>query len=97
MCLRADAGLPIAHVAAGAGLSRRCLAKWYARWRAHGENGLSTTPPAPPPVPPARPRTSPTCWRRCGGRPSTDQPGSPPTYSGCTASHSRRRPCTAFR
>ncbi|MFF3915788.1 helix-turn-helix domain-containing protein [Streptomyces sp. NPDC001852] len=22
------------------GISRRCLAKWYARWRAHGENGL---------------------------------------------------------
>ncbi|WP_160150459.1 helix-turn-helix domain-containing protein [Nonomuraea solani] len=39
-CLRIDAGRPIAHVAAEAGLSRRCLAKWYARWRAHGENGL---------------------------------------------------------
>ncbi|GGV59300.1 hypothetical protein GCM10010294_07250 [Streptomyces griseoloalbus] len=40
MCLRIDAGRPIAHVAAEAGISRRCLAKWYARWRAHGENGL---------------------------------------------------------
>ncbi|MFJ6501552.1 leucine zipper domain-containing protein [Streptomyces virginiae] len=40
LCLRIDAGLPIAHVAAEAGISRRCLAKWYARWRAHGENGL---------------------------------------------------------
>ncbi|MFB7740245.1 DDE-type integrase/transposase/recombinase [Streptomyces sp. NPDC056112] len=39
MCLRIDAGRPIAHVAAEAGISRRCLAKWYARWRAHGENG----------------------------------------------------------
>ncbi|GGN86851.1 IS481 family transposase [Streptomyces albiflavescens] len=27
-------------MAAEAGISRRCLAKWYARWRAHGENGL---------------------------------------------------------
>ncbi|MGW1090792.1 helix-turn-helix domain-containing protein [Streptomyces sp. NPDC002596] len=40
LCLRIDAGRPIAHVAAEAGLSRRCLAKWYARWPAHGENGL---------------------------------------------------------
>ncbi|MBB5932846.1 transposase InsO family protein [Streptomyces echinatus] len=27
-------------MAAEAGISRRCLAKWYARWRAQGENGL---------------------------------------------------------
>lgn len=40
LCLRIDAGRPIAHIAAEAGISRRCLAKWYARWRAHGENGL---------------------------------------------------------
>ncbi|MCX5054473.1 MULTISPECIES: IS481 family transposase [unclassified Streptomyces] len=40
LCERVDAGRPIAHVAAEAGISRRCLAKWYARWRAHGENGL---------------------------------------------------------
>ncbi|MFE5521430.1 helix-turn-helix domain-containing protein [Streptomyces virginiae] len=26
----------MAHLAAEAGISRRCLAKWYARWRAHG-------------------------------------------------------------
>ncbi|MGY5309556.1 helix-turn-helix domain-containing protein [Nocardia gipuzkoensis] len=38
--LRIDAGRPIGHVAAEAGISRRCLAKWYARWRAHGENEL---------------------------------------------------------
>ncbi|MDQ1051908.1 transposase InsO family protein [Streptomyces sp. V4I2] len=40
LCERVDGGRPIAHVAAEAGISRRCLAKWYARWRAHGENGL---------------------------------------------------------
>ncbi|MYZ36477.1 IS481 family transposase, partial [Streptomyces sp. MnatMP-M17] len=40
LCLRVDSGRPIAHVAAEAGISRRCLAKWYARWRAHGEDGL---------------------------------------------------------
>lgn len=40
LCERVDTGRPIAHVAAEAGISRRCLAKWYARWRAHGENGL---------------------------------------------------------
>ncbi|MGW0424106.1 leucine zipper domain-containing protein [Streptomyces sp. NPDC003015] len=39
LCLRVDAGRPIAHVAAEAGISRRCLAKWYARWCARGENG----------------------------------------------------------
>ncbi|WP_461058898.1 helix-turn-helix domain-containing protein [Streptomyces pseudoechinosporeus] len=37
---RVAAGRPIAHVAAEAGMSRRCLAKWYARWQAHGEDGL---------------------------------------------------------
>ncbi|MFF4402871.1 helix-turn-helix domain-containing protein [Streptomyces sp. NPDC001480] len=41
LCERIDAGRPIAHVAAEAGISRRCLAKWYARWCAHGENGLA--------------------------------------------------------
>ncbi|MGV9779238.1 helix-turn-helix domain-containing protein [Streptosporangium sp. NPDC003464] len=41
LCLRVDAGRPIAHVAAGAGVSRRCLAKWYARRLAHGEDGLT--------------------------------------------------------
>src|SRR3954469_24051766 len=40
LCERVDGGRPIAHVAAEAGISRRCLAKWYARWRAPGENGL---------------------------------------------------------
>lgn len=40
LCQRVDAGRPVAHVAAEAGISRRCLAKWYARWRAHGEDGL---------------------------------------------------------
>ncbi|MFK0026216.1 IS481 family transposase [Streptomyces sp. NPDC090798] len=40
LCLRIDAGRPIAHVAAETGISRRCLAKWCARWRAHGEDGL---------------------------------------------------------
>lgn len=40
LCLRIDAGRPIAHMTAEAGISRRCLAKWYARRRAHGENGL---------------------------------------------------------
>ncbi|MFG3013844.1 helix-turn-helix domain-containing protein [Streptomyces cinerochromogenes] len=53
--LRIDAGRPVPHVAAEAGISRRCLAKWYARRRAHGENGLldhssrSATSPRPHP------------------------------------------------
>jgi transposase len=49
-----DAGRPIPHVAAEAGVSRRCLAKWYARWLADGEDGLHD-----PHVPPGRqPQTS---------------------------------------
>lgn len=40
LCLRVDSGRPIAHVAAEANVSRRCLAKWYARWRRHGDAGL---------------------------------------------------------
>lgn len=40
LCQRVDAGRPIAHVAADAGISRQCLSKWHARWRAHGEPGL---------------------------------------------------------
>ncbi|WP_405593585.1 helix-turn-helix domain-containing protein [Streptomyces sp. NBC_01092] len=48
MCLRIDAGRPIAHVAAEAGISRSCPAKWYARRRAHGENGLLDHSSRPP-------------------------------------------------
>ncbi|WP_330359946.1 helix-turn-helix domain-containing protein [Mycobacteroides abscessus] len=39
LCERVDSGRPIAHVAAEAGISRRCLAKWYARWRDDGADG----------------------------------------------------------
>ncbi|MFD4985495.1 helix-turn-helix domain-containing protein [Streptomyces sp. NPDC058372] len=47
LCLRVDAGRSIAHVAAEAGISRHRLAKWYARWLAHGEDGLTdrSSPP----------------------------------------------------
>ena len=41
LCLRVDAGRPRAHVAAEAGVSRQCLSKWHARWRANGEAGLA--------------------------------------------------------
>ncbi|MEV6592532.1 helix-turn-helix domain-containing protein [Streptomyces acidicola] len=40
LCKRGARGVPVAHVAAESGISRRCPAKWYARWRAHGESGL---------------------------------------------------------
>lgn len=40
LCERVDSGRPIAHVAAEAGISRQCLAKWYERWRADGLPGL---------------------------------------------------------
>ena len=47
LCERIDQGRPIAHVAAEAGISRRCLAKWYARWQAGGEAGLADRSSAP--------------------------------------------------
>ena len=40
LCERVDAGRPIAHVAAEAGISRQCLSKWHARWVEEGEDGL---------------------------------------------------------
>lgn len=47
LCERIDSGRPIAHVAAEAQVSRRCLAKWYARWRADGPAGLHDHSAAP--------------------------------------------------
>jgi len=35
-----DAGRPISHVAAEAGVSRQTLGKWHERWTAEGEEGL---------------------------------------------------------
>ena len=40
LCLRIDAGRPIAHVASEAGVSRKTLGKWYSRWQADGPDGL---------------------------------------------------------
>jgi transposase InsO family protein len=40
LCERVDAGRPIAHVAAEAGISRQCLSKWYGRWLA-GDGDLA--------------------------------------------------------
>ncbi|MEV2211222.1 leucine zipper domain-containing protein [Streptomyces sp. NPDC050997] len=92
LCLRVDAGRPIAHIAAEAGISRRCLAKWYARWRTHGEDGLLDLPPDRLPALRAPARASPTWWKRCGARPGTGLPGSPQNLSGCTSSPWRRPP-----
>ena len=40
LCQRVDAGRPICHVAAEAGVARQTLAKWHARWKADGPAGL---------------------------------------------------------
>jgi transposase InsO family protein len=40
LCERVDAGRPICHVAAEAGIARRTLGYWHARWVAEGEEGL---------------------------------------------------------
>ncbi len=47
LCERVDAGRPVAHVAAEAGISRRCLAKWHARWAEAGSAGLLDHSSAP--------------------------------------------------
>jgi transposase InsO family protein len=51
LCERVDAGRPICHVAAEAGIARQTLGKWHSRWRADGEDGLldrSSTPASSP-------------------------------------------------
>jgi transposase InsO family protein len=40
LCERVDAGRPISHVAAEAGVGRNTLGKWYTRWQELGEEGL---------------------------------------------------------
>lgn len=47
LCERVAAGRPIAHVAAEAGISRRCLAKWYGRWLDSDDDGLLDRSSAP--------------------------------------------------
>ncbi|MGA5422387.1 helix-turn-helix domain-containing protein, partial [Streptomyces lavendulocolor] len=37
---RVRSGRPVAHVAAGMGISRATAHKWMRRWRAEGEAGL---------------------------------------------------------
>lgn len=41
LCERVDAGRPICHVAAEAGIARQTLGRWFARWTESGEDGLS--------------------------------------------------------
>jgi len=40
LCERVDAGRPISHVAAEAGVARQTLGKWHERWSVEGEQGL---------------------------------------------------------
>jgi hypothetical protein len=40
LCQRVDAGRPLCHVAAEAGIARQTLGRWYGRWLAEGEVGL---------------------------------------------------------
>jgi len=51
-----DAGRPIAHVAAEAGISRRCLAKRYTRRQAHDEDGLPDHSSRPAGIPSRNPQ-----------------------------------------
>ena len=47
LCQRIEAGSPIAHVAAGMGISRQCASKWWHRWLEVGEAGLEDRSCAP--------------------------------------------------
>ena len=49
---------PIAHVAAGAGVSRQCLSKWVGRYRREGELGLLERSSAPHRQPTSLPSAS---------------------------------------
>ena len=44
---RVDGGRPICHVAAEAGIARKTLGFWHARWREEGEDGLQDRCSAP--------------------------------------------------
>jgi transposase InsO family protein len=52
LCQRIEAGMPIAHVAAAMGISRRCASKWWHRYLELGVDGLHDRS--------SRPRSSPT-------------------------------------
>jgi transposase InsO family protein len=57
LCERVDAGRPVSHVAAEAGVARQTLAKWHERWRAEGDQGLldrSSRPASSPNQTPAQ-------------------------------------------
>jgi transposase InsO family protein len=47
LCQRIEAGSPIAHVAAGMGISRQCASKWWHRWLEFGVAGLQDRSCAP--------------------------------------------------
>jgi transposase InsO family protein len=47
LCQRIGAGSPIAHVAAGMGISRQCASKWWHRWVEYGLAGLEDRSCAP--------------------------------------------------
>ena len=47
LCQRIEEGAPIAHVAAGMGISRQCASRWWKRWREFGPAGLEDRPCAP--------------------------------------------------
>ena len=87
LCERVDAGRPICHVAAEAGVARQTLAKWHSRWCVSGEAGLVDRS--------SRPLRSPRCTdsagRGRGGVPAA-QHETRPGHAGRRAARVRRRP-----
>ena len=69
---------PRAHVAAEAGVSRQCLSKWHARWRANGEAGLADRSSRPAHSPDRVPLDVQGRIERLRRSASWARPGSPP-------------------
>ncbi|MFF4241578.1 helix-turn-helix domain-containing protein [Actinomadura geliboluensis] len=93
-------GRPVAHVAAGLGVSRRCAHRWVGRYRRQGWDGRPTGAAAPArPRPRLRPRPRRGCWRpaaNCGPAPTISRrtPGCRPAPrpGSCAVTASRCRP-----
>ena len=68
LCQRVDAGRPVCHVAAEAGVARQTLAKWHARWL-RGRRGRPAGPVVPAgALPAARPTRRSRTWSSiCAG------------------------------
>jgi leucine-zipper of insertion element IS481 len=90
-----DAGRPIAHVAAEAGSYPPPPGQVVRPPAGHGEEGLLDRSSRPSASPTGIAQDIADLVEALPRQTKHGPPGSPPTWSGCTASPSRRTPCTA--